>query len=32
MSVTIFHKPSNVGEEIIFPENDIEKTLFDFMD
>jgi len=32
MPVTIFHKPSNLGEEIIFPEDDIDETLFDFMD
>jgi len=32
MSVTIFHKPFTVGEEIIFPEDDIDETLFDFMD
>ena len=32
MPVTIFHKPSTIGEEITFPEDDIDETLFDSMD
>jgi len=32
MPVTIFQKPSTAVEEDIFPEDDIDETLFDFMD
>lgn len=32
MPVTIFEKPSNVGDETISDEDDFDDTLFDFMD
>ena len=32
MSVTIFEKPSCVRQRNIFNEDDIDETLFDFMD
>jgi len=32
MPITIFQKSSTVVEEDIFPKDDIDETLFDFMD